>query len=136
MPHIKKAELIEGTVYMASPLKVAEHAIPHGQVITWMGVYAASTPSTWCADNATLRLDIDNVVQPDALLRIDAVKGGQSHITPNDYLEGAPEFIVEIAASSASIDLHDKFKVYRRAGVTRRQPGRCPGDIAARPAIA
>ncbi|MEB3343019.1 Uma2 family endonuclease [Okeania sp.] len=29
------------------------------------------------------------------------------------YVEGAPELIVEISASSASIDLHDKLKAYR-----------------------
>jgi Uma2 family endonuclease len=32
-------------------------------------------------------------------------------------MEGAPEMIVEIAASSASYDLHDKLEVYRRNGV-------------------
>ncbi|NEO36188.1 MAG: Uma2 family endonuclease [Moorea sp. SIOASIH] len=30
---------------------------------------------------------------------------------------GAPELIVEIAASSASYDLHDKLRAYRRNGV-------------------
>jgi len=59
-----------------------------------------------------VRLDIDNEPQPDALLRIE--KGGQSTISQDDYVEGAPELIVEIAASSASYDVHQKLNVYRR----------------------
>jgi Uma2 family endonuclease len=66
-------------------------------------------------DNATVRLDADNEVQPDALLRL--ASGGTSRISADDYVESAPELIVEIAASSTSIDLHDKLKVYRRNGV-------------------
>jgi Uma2 family endonuclease len=49
-----------------------------------------------------VRLDADNQVQPDALLRIKIA--GQSTISDDDYIEGAPELIVEIAASSASYD--------------------------------
>ena len=67
------------------------------------------------ADNTTVRLDPDNEPQPDALLRIEV--GGQSTITEDNYVEGAPEFIAEIAASSASYDLRDKLRVYRRNGV-------------------
>ena len=62
-----------------------------------------------------MRLDGDNEPQPDAVLRL--ANGGQSSISPDDYIEGAPELIVEIAASSASYDLHDKLRVYRRNGV-------------------
>jgi Uma2 family endonuclease len=34
-----------------------------------------------------------------------------------DNLEGAPELIVEVSASSAAYDLHEKLRVYRRNGV-------------------
>jgi Uma2 family endonuclease len=68
-------------------------------------------------DNTTVRLDAENEPQPDALLRIDEFCGGQSRISEDDYLEGAPELIVEIAASSASYDLHDKQRAYQRNGV-------------------
>lgn len=115
MPQLKKAELIEGMVYMASPLRFRSHGEPHADVITWLGVYKAATPGVKLGDNATVRLDADNEPQPDALLRIDA--GGRSHISDDDYVEGAPELIVEIAASSASYDLHEKLRVYRRNGV-------------------
>lgn len=112
MPNLKKAELIEGVVYLASPLRIKSHGEPHGFIMTWLGVYKAATPGVGFADNPTVRLDADNEPQPDALLRIE--NGGQSRITENDYVEGAPELIVEIAASTASYDLHEKLKVYRR----------------------
>jgi Uma2 family endonuclease len=112
MPHLKKAELIEGIVYMASPLRFESHAEPHANIIGWLALYKAATPGVRLGDNATVRLDIDNEPQPDALLRIE--KGGQSIISEDDYVEGAPELIVEIAASSASYDVHQKLNVYRR----------------------
>lgn len=114
-PHLKKAELIEGVVYVPSPVRSKSHGKPHGRLITWLGVYEAATPGVDLNDNATVQLDLDNEPQPDALLRIET--GGQSHITADDYIEGAPELIAEVAASSAAYDLHDKKRVYRRNGV-------------------
>ncbi|MGD1711913.1 Uma2 family endonuclease [Dapis sp. BLCC M172] len=112
MPHVKKAELIEGIVYMASALRIRQHGNPHAFIITWLGTYWSITPGVEVGDNCTVRLDADNEPQPDALLRI--IENGQSIISEDDYVEGAPELIVEISASTASIDLHDKLKVYRR----------------------
>ncbi|MBD2313217.1 Uma2 family endonuclease [Desertifilum sp. FACHB-1129] len=112
MTHTKKAELIEGVVYMPSPLRHQRHGRPHSAIITWLGVYRAATPGVDLSDNATVRLDFDNEPQPDALLRID--RGGQSMISEDDYIEGAPELIAEIAASTVSYDLHEKLRVYRR----------------------
>ena len=117
MPEVKKAELIEGVVYVASPLRYRQHGRPHSNIMTWLGVYETATPGVESADNPTVRLDLDNEPQPDALLRIDEARGGQSRISEDDYIEGAPELIVEIAASSASYDLHDKLRAYRRNGV-------------------
>jgi Uma2 family endonuclease len=68
-------------------------------------------------DNATVRLDFENEPQPDALLRLEPTLGGQSRPSEDDYLDGPPELIVEIAASSAAYDLHDKRRVYARNGV-------------------
>ncbi|MBD2181279.1 Uma2 family endonuclease [Aerosakkonema funiforme] len=115
MPEVKKAELIEGMVYMASPVRAKNHGKPHSRIMTWLGTYEVATPGVETLDNTTVRLDADNEPQPDALLRIE--KGGQSRISDDDYVEGAPELIVEIAASTASLDLHEKMKVYRRNGV-------------------
>jgi Uma2 family endonuclease len=112
MPHVKKAELIKGIVYMASPLRYRSHAKPHIRIAGWLTVYEAATPGIGAGDNATVRLDEDNEVQPDALLMIE--QEGQASIGEDDYIEGAPELIVEVAASSASIDLHDKLSAYQR----------------------
>jgi Uma2 family endonuclease len=38
-------------------------------------------------------------------------------LSEDDYIEGAPELVVEIAASSAAIDLADKKRAYRRNGI-------------------
>jgi len=117
MPHLKKAELIEGIVYMASPLRFEPHAEPHANLIIWLGTYKIATPGVRLGDNPTVRLDLDNEPQPDAVLFIDADYGGQTHLSDDGYIEGAPELVVEIAASTASIDLRDKKRVYRRNGV-------------------
>jgi Uma2 family endonuclease len=116
MPHLKKVELIEGVVYAPSPAR-CDHGKPHAMIVNWLGVYAAAHPSVELAGNATVRLDADNELQPDALLRLRAEAGGQSRISADSYVEGAPELVLEIALSSASYDLHDKLPVYQRTGV-------------------
>jgi Uma2 family endonuclease len=117
MPEQKKIELINGVVYMAAALRYKGHGLPHSYIMGWLAHYVASTPGVELADNATVRLDLDNQPQPDALLRIKSELGGQSRISNDDYIEGAPELIVEIAGSTASYDLYDKLQVYRRHGV-------------------
>jgi Uma2 family endonuclease len=116
-PHIKKAELIEGIVHMPSPVHHEKHSKPHSRIVGWLFNYVSATPGTDFGDNATIRLDLENVVQPDAFLRIMAAKGGKTRVSGDDFLEGPPELIVEIAASSAAYDLHEKLRVYRRNGV-------------------
>ncbi len=117
MPHIKKAELVEGVVYLASPLRFQRHAEPHSLLMVWLGTYKVMTKGVRIGDNATVRLDLDNEPQPDVVLLIDERLGGQAHISDDDYIEGAPELVAEVAASSAANDLHDKKRVYRRNGV-------------------
>ncbi|MBW4448984.1 MAG: Uma2 family endonuclease [Spirirestis rafaelensis WJT71-NPBG6] len=117
MPDLKKAELIEGVVYVSSPLRFKSHGQPHGDLIIWLGTYKVSTPGVELGDNATVRLDLDNEPQPDVLLLIDEKLGGQAKISEDDYIEGAPELVAEVAASSASNDLYDKKRAYRRNGV-------------------
>lgn len=95
---------------MPSPVRHTTHARPHGLILAWLGAYHAATPGTDLGDNATVILDLENEVQPDALLRLH---GGQSTVDQEGYIRGAPELIVEIAASSASYDLHEKLAVYR-----------------------
>jgi len=116
-PDLKKAELVEGVVYLPSPVRASSHGRPHSYLMGWLATYVAATPGVESADNATVRLDARNELQPDALLRIEAACGGQSRINAEDYIEGAPELVVEVAASSAAYDLHDKREAYRRHGV-------------------
>jgi Uma2 family endonuclease len=117
MPHLKKAELIEGVVYVPSPVGYRHHGAPHALLIGWLIQYAAGTPGVEVSDNSTVRLDLDNEPQPDALLLIAPARGGQVRVSPDDYIEGAPELVVEVASSSVSYDLHAKLHVYRRNGV-------------------
>lgn len=113
-PEIKKAELIEGVVYVASPVSARLHGDPHFDAITWLGLYRTMTPNLRGSDNATLRLDLQNEPQPDALLRLPEASGGKAYIAADGYLEGPPELIVEVASSSASYDLNQKKRVYAR----------------------
>jgi Uma2 family endonuclease len=117
MPGLKKAELIEGVVYMASPVRLSRHGRPHIHVSTWLGTYEALTPGVIVGDNVSVRLDGDNMPQPDVAMIIEPARGGQAIVSDDDYIEGAPELVVEVAASTASIDLNTKLRVYRRSNV-------------------
>jgi Putative restriction endonuclease len=55
--------------------------------------------------------------QPDAFLIIAPERGGQARVSADDYIEGAPELVAQVAASSASIDLGDKLQAYLRKQV-------------------
>lgn len=116
-PNLKKAELIEGVVYMPPPVAQEGHSSEHFDIIAILGIYRIATPGIEGGDNGSLRLDLDNMPQPDTFLRILESHGGQSRIDADKYVEGAPEFIAEIAATSANYDLHAKLNVYRRNGV-------------------
>jgi Uma2 family endonuclease len=114
----KKAELIEGIVYiMPAALRFRSHGQPHGRILTWLGNYEAITPGVALGVEPTVRLDLDNEPQPDAVLIILPEAGGQTRISEDDYIDGPPELVVEIAASSVAIDLHGKKQAYRRNGV-------------------
>jgi Uma2 family endonuclease len=115
-PGLKKAELIEGIVYMPPPVS-DEHSTSSADFVTLLGIYRASTPGVLGGDNGSVRLDLDNMPQPDAFLRIDPACGGQTRKSADRYIEGAPELVVEIAISSVSYDLHAKLDVYRKHGV-------------------
>lgn len=115
-PHIRKAELVEGIVYiMSSPVSVT-HGRAHAILITLLGFYAIQTRSVEVVDNTTLLLDNDNEPQPDIILRVLAGTGSRSR-GAEKYVTGAPELVVEVAVSSASLDLGDKFRAYQRNGV-------------------
>jgi Uma2 family endonuclease len=116
MPELKKAELIEGVVYMPSPVRHGHHSRPHASVMVWLGQYWTATPGIEVGDNGSLRLDSNTEPQPDAYVMLLPEYGGRALIDEDDYVTGAPELIVEVASSSASYDLHDKLNAYRRNG--------------------
>ncbi len=115
-PSVRKAQLIEGFVHMPSPVNATFHAKPDGIIQLWLGTYSLDFPELEVFPNATLILDSDNAVQPDAIL-CRPKAGGRVWLDESDYLRGAPELVCEIASSSAAIDLHAKFQAYRRNGV-------------------
>lgn len=116
-PDIKKAELIQGVVYVASPARIKHHGRPQGIAITWLGNYAAIAPGVEMVSEGSVFLSPDDEVKPDALLYREPPPPGGARLTDDDYLEGPPQLVFEVAASSASYDLHDKLESYRRAGV-------------------
>ncbi len=117
MPGLKKAELIEGVVHMPSPVRWNRHASPQIALGGWLMHYWAQTPGVQAGDNGSVRLDLDNMTQPDAAMLILPACGGQARISADDYVEAAPELVAEVAASTVSIDLNAKLHVYRRSGV-------------------
>jgi hypothetical protein len=117
MPHLKKAELLKGTVHMPSPVRNEQHGEPHLTLNGWLFLYIVATPGVRGADNTTVRLGPEDEPQPDVLLRIERERGGHSFVDADGYLQGAPELAAEVTASSASYDLHVKLEVYREHGV-------------------
>ncbi len=112
-PEIKKAELIDGVVFLE--MTVYEfHASAHAAVMVWLGLYwAPRTASVRPLDNITVRLLGTQNLQPDAILRY--LKG--TSIVEGSILHGPPELVVEVSSSSAAYDLGRKKEIYREAGV-------------------
>ena len=129
MPDLKKAELIEGEVFMSPPVSASQHGIPHSDAMFWLGLYRSATPGISIADNSTLRMEGENDAQPDAMLFVLPEHGGRARLDDEGYVRGVPEFIVEIASSSASYDLHIKFELYRRRGVPEYVVWRVKEDV-------
>jgi Uma2 family endonuclease len=115
-PEDEKWELIGGIVYMTSPLRY-----PHGNydfvLGGVLGMYTMQTPGVEGAHNITSILGGESEPQPDQALRITTECGGRSRINDEEYLEGAPELIAEIAYSSLDIDMHRKRDDYEATGV-------------------
>ncbi len=114
-PDIKKAELVEGVVYVASRVPADRHGEQHATIIGWLGAYRARHPGLRLGNNATVLLDANNEVQPDACLWRE--EPGGPRLNADHYIEGAPQLVVEVAASSAAYDLHTKLRAYQRNGV-------------------
>lgn len=114
LPELKKAELIEGIVFAASPIGLT-HGQYDGQIHLWLATYAAYTPGVAFGPNVTCYM-LESAPQPDAFLRILPEHGGATQDQRN-FLHGAPELIVEISESSTTYDFGPKLALYQRAGV-------------------
>ncbi len=116
-PEVRHAELLEGVVYVNSAAISMRHGEPQGIILRWLYEYESHTPQVSVLPPVTSVLSEDDVPEPDAVMLIDHPKFGSCQTGENDFLEGSPELVVEIAASSASKDLHVKKRVYQKAGV-------------------
>jgi len=116
MPEDCRAELIGGIVYMASPQKLP-HSKAHALAIRWLDGYADATPGTEALLNNTQILGPDSEPEPDGCLFITPECGGQVYVDKDEYLNGPPELVVEVSASTESIDLNRKKLDYQRGGV-------------------
>jgi Putative restriction endonuclease len=114
MPDLKHAELIDGVVYVPSPIAI-EHSRKHLALITWTGVYSSRASFAEGLGGGTWFME-KSAPQPDVALRIKRKFGGQSTET-DKYPLGAPEFVGEVSGSSRSYDLGPKLGLYERAGV-------------------
>jgi Uma2 family endonuclease len=117
MPNLKKAELIEGVVYLPSPVRFEQHGAPHADISGWMGTYRAFTPRVAAAVAASVRLGDSSMPQPDAAMFIRPTHGGRVRISADDYVEGGPDLVAEVAASSIPYDTGEKFQLYQRYDV-------------------
>jgi len=116
-PDLHHVELIEGVVYVPSPVRFEQHGEPQGMIVAWLGAYAAAHPEARFSGRGTVILDGDNEPEPDAILLLRPEAGGQARLSAKGYVSGAPELVVEISATSVSVDLGDKLRAYRRNGV-------------------
>ena len=118
MPEDKKAELIDGVVYMFLKLLSSEwHGEPDGLLQYWMASYAFQTPGIVTTPNSTVRLGIKSVPQPDGILRLKPEYGGKTRLDEKGCIVGPVEFAAQIAASSAALDLGKRLQAYCNEGV-------------------
>ena len=114
LPHIKRAELIGGIVYMPSPTST-DHGDMDINIASFMGFYKAMTPGVTGGSNTTTYL-LDDCAQPDVNLRIIPEYGGRSFVE-DKYLAGSPEMLTEVCNTTEAIDLHQKLELYEQAGI-------------------
>ncbi len=116
MPVDCRAELIGGIVYLASPQK-KPHSKIQQLVGRWLDEFCEATPGTEALARNTQILGPESEPQPDFCLYISPQCGGQVFEDEEEYVHGPPELIVEISASTESIDLHGKKADYEKTGV-------------------
>ncbi len=131
MPDGFRAELLAGVVsvnrwfetngksgaMMMPPISHENHGEPGFSLSHVLSTYKFATPGVRGSTPTTLLLSDTDSPEPDGLLFIGPVCGGQVALGEDGYLHGAPELVMEIANSSASYDLRTKYDQYERNGV-------------------
>src|SRR5579864_9263339 len=115
MPELKRAELIDGIVYMPSPVSRI-HSKSHSWLNYWLNSYASATPGCTVGLAETWLMSADSAPQPDLSLEIDPKCGGQSRVE-GEYSAGAPELLVEVSHTTSARDRGAKLHLYERSGV-------------------
>lgn len=110
-----KVELVGGTVCVASPTHF-QHSQPHLRLAGWIDRYIEVTPGIDGFDNTSNILGPDSEPQPDLCLIILPKSGGRTKLRKG-LIVGGPELVVEVAHTSAAIDLGTKKADYLAAGV-------------------
>ena len=117
MPELKKAELIEGVVYVPSPVSQQYHGDPHSCLVGFLSFTARGPRSPdRRQQHRPLELEV-SAPQPDVVLFIEPERGGQVKLDEKGYIVGVPDLVAEISATTVSHDLHDKLQSYERNGV-------------------
>ena len=114
IPELKQAELIEGVVYLSSPV-----SRPHGSYDSilgaWLNYDACAVKQDFEICHNTTVLLSDSTPQPD--IYMTRLPTGGRETAAAKYLAYAPDLVVEISYSSKSLDLGPKLAAYRSAGL-------------------
>lgn len=114
-PESIKFELINGTVFMASPQRV-----PHGRytsrLASVLSLYEMQTPGVETTLEPTVILSDKSEPRPDLVMRVLPEYGGRTR-TSDLYVTGPPELVIEVAHSTVAIDLHEKKSDYEQSQV-------------------
>jgi Uma2 family endonuclease len=90
---LERVELIEGVVYMPSPIRIEGHAREQKLMTRWLEAYEELHDGVEAMTPGSVLLDDDNEPEPDVMLY--RLRPGRFE---DGYLNGAPELVVEIAA--------------------------------------
>jgi Uma2 family endonuclease len=90
--------------------------LPHSWLGNIVSTYGMRTGLDF-GDNSTTELDPDNAPEPDLLMLLPVELGSGASVNERGYVEGAPDFLAEVSASTVSMDLHGKLRAYQKNGV-------------------
>jgi Uma2 family endonuclease len=111
-----RAQLVAGSVFIRGRVPFV-HGESHASITGWIGHYAAQHPNLILGSGCTVLLDDADVVEPDVLLMRPFAQSGRAQVGSDGYVHGPPELVVEVAASTASLDANAKAEAYHAAGV-------------------